>query len=200
MRLNSSGDVECASKDNKNCMWSGNCQNKLKIANENKNTSLSCGDEHKQKWGSRGYESSNHWCSKARNFFNEKKIKVTVESGVGKYDGGSSLFVEFYKDNKQNMIGKREKLFSRIGKGDKKVKEFTLEELSPKNKILVKIINITKDGIKINKLIIKYNNKEYIFNTNDNKVISENNDNRVANDDTVGWTKVEKKVQTLDGL
>ena len=72
MRINSSGDAECASKDNKNCLWTGKCKDNLKIANANKNTSLSCGDEHKKKWGATGYESSNHWCSKTRKFFNDK--------------------------------------------------------------------------------------------------------------------------------
>lgn len=30
MRLNSNGDVECASKNNKNCMWSSNCKKYFK--------------------------------------------------------------------------------------------------------------------------------------------------------------------------
>ena len=71
MRINSSGDAECASKDNKNCLWTGKCKDNLKIANANKNTSLSCGDEHKKK-SSYKNESSSHWCSKTRKFFNDK--------------------------------------------------------------------------------------------------------------------------------
>lgn len=123
----------------------------------------------------------------------QQKIKVKIESGKGKYHGGGKLFVEFYKDNKTDMIGNRRMLFKKIGRGDKKEKEFTLKNVSPNSKIYAKIINTTKDGINIVKVTINYNDKDYIFKKNGQKITSENDNNRVANDNTVGWTKVEKK-------
>ena len=69
LRLNENNDVECMSKNDKDCLWTAanECQNTLTTNNGSTDLKpLSCGDEHKEKWGSTGYDNPQHWCAKAQ--------------------------------------------------------------------------------------------------------------------------------------
>ena len=66
VRRNARGDVECMSANAKDCMWSSSeagC-NMARIANANKKLRpLECGEMHRQRYGSPGYEKPTHWCA-----------------------------------------------------------------------------------------------------------------------------------------
>ena len=69
-RLNG-GDVECLSStiEGQDCKWwrdsDAQCKQFLKTQ-----ASLTCGEEHKNRYGTTGYEHSSNWCSKARSQLN----------------------------------------------------------------------------------------------------------------------------------
>lgn len=65
MRLNSDGDVECLSQNNRDCMWGGECHTKLNTDPQSIKP-LACGAMHLRTWGSSGYENYNHWCNVAK--------------------------------------------------------------------------------------------------------------------------------------
>jgi len=62
--LNENGDVQCMATDGVNCLW-GQCQEKLKNQPQSIKP-LTCGDVHKKIYGGTGYDTPDHWCSKAR--------------------------------------------------------------------------------------------------------------------------------------
>jgi hypothetical protein len=79
LRTNEVGDVECFSKSNKHCMW-GACNDALLVeASQHEVTSLSCGAEHKVKWGGTGYGISSHWCAAGRKFMGKGSSTMTVD-------------------------------------------------------------------------------------------------------------------------
>ena len=68
VRMNNSGDTECMSVNNRDCLWSGDCYNTLTTPADSVKP-LACGEMHKKEWGSTGYEDPGHWCSKVRSHF-----------------------------------------------------------------------------------------------------------------------------------
>jgi hypothetical protein len=60
--ITSSGDPACASYDGAGCLW-GVTYAEIDFT---KLRPLVCGDAHKAKWGSTGYDDPKHWCSLAR--------------------------------------------------------------------------------------------------------------------------------------
>ena len=75
IRLSRNGQVECISKNGKDCVWGelGNkiCQ-KLKTCRKTRRTikRLSCGNDFKRIWGHNGYRfPTGHWCKKGFAFF-----------------------------------------------------------------------------------------------------------------------------------
>lgn len=72
LRLNVNNDIECMSKDGNNCINdTAECEYSLNHNNINK---LTCGTDHKNKWGSTGYDNVNHWCYITCNRLNCGKI------------------------------------------------------------------------------------------------------------------------------
>ena len=68
LRKNASGDIECMSQNNKDCLWKSNaneCQALLDSPPIDIKP-LTCGSMHKDKWGSTGYDNVAHWCSKGK--------------------------------------------------------------------------------------------------------------------------------------
>jgi hypothetical protein len=65
IRKNEIGDVECMSQDAKNCMWQTNDSECAKLISNlpDRIAPLSCGNRHKEIYGSTGYENASHWCS-----------------------------------------------------------------------------------------------------------------------------------------
>jgi len=61
VRLNSSGDVQCAATDGRNCLWGDSC-NASTLPDNLK--PLTCGSDHNSQWGGTGYSDKNHWCNK----------------------------------------------------------------------------------------------------------------------------------------
>ena len=92
VRMNKYGDLECYSQSNKHCMW-GACSDAANVnAATHQETSLSCGAEHKEKWGKSGYQHKDHWCNKGRKFLSTQSttsLKVSV-SGTIKDTSGSA--------------------------------------------------------------------------------------------------------------
>jgi hypothetical protein len=64
VRINPAGDVECASKNNKDCIWAGCNEERIEEANRYTSTALGCGEEHKKHYGGTGY-GGNHWCQRS---------------------------------------------------------------------------------------------------------------------------------------
>jgi len=67
IRLNNKNDLECMSANARDCMWTTpqNCNNLINNPPENINP-LVCGEMHRQKWGSTGYNDPNHWCPRGK--------------------------------------------------------------------------------------------------------------------------------------
>jgi hypothetical protein len=68
VRRNETGDIECASYNGRDCLWSSSkagCDATLAGLNTSALRPLACGDAHKRVWGNTGYESQNGWCSVA---------------------------------------------------------------------------------------------------------------------------------------
>ena len=95
MKIGRDGEVHCMSGNDKDCMWRGNCQ--AKLTNPVNDKSLSCGDEHEEKWDSNGYDNSSHWCSVSKKHFEDRQQSVhlyedknykgkRVNLPVGEYD------------------------------------------------------------------------------------------------------------------
>jgi hypothetical protein len=65
VRINSGGDLECMSLNNRDCLWKGNdaeCKTLLASTPENLKP-LACGAMHKKEWGGTGYDGG-HWCQR----------------------------------------------------------------------------------------------------------------------------------------
>jgi hypothetical protein len=61
MRIDSeSGEVQCLSYDGRNCTWGNTDLSQIRI---NDVRPLSCGEDHRRKWGGTGYDNPAHWCS-----------------------------------------------------------------------------------------------------------------------------------------
>ena len=64
------GDIECASTDNKNCLWTGGdmdaCRSSIENAKNNASTAFSCGQEHQEVYGDTGYDNPEHWCTRGK--------------------------------------------------------------------------------------------------------------------------------------
>lgn len=60
------GEVQCAARDGRSCLW-GRCPATPtdSIAVPEATNNLSCGADHKAKYGSTGYDNPQHWCAKA---------------------------------------------------------------------------------------------------------------------------------------
>jgi hypothetical protein len=80
VRINPTGDVECASKNNKDCMWGGCDEKRIEEATRHTSTALACGDEHKAKWGGTGY-GGNHWCQKSLDAI-QRKLNSRGDWGI----------------------------------------------------------------------------------------------------------------------
>jgi hypothetical protein len=66
MRKNTSGDVECMSRNHRDCMWSSDAQCARDRDNPPSSVDpLVCGAMHQREWGSPGYDNPGHWCSRA---------------------------------------------------------------------------------------------------------------------------------------
>lgn len=93
VRMNQDGDVECMSKDGKNCMWDGKCETKLKTIVRNQDP-LTCGAMHKDLYGSIGYDNPSHWCAKGKKLLTQDSLQpganpsYTIDSGVCRDSGG----------------------------------------------------------------------------------------------------------------
>ncbi|KAJ3201412.1 hypothetical protein HDU67_001361 [Dinochytrium kinnereticum] len=68
-------DVECMSLDGTNCLWAFDDKRdecfkfvNSRLENQTDVKPLVCGEMHKAKYGSTGYEQSSHWCSVGKNF------------------------------------------------------------------------------------------------------------------------------------
>jgi len=69
LRMNQRGDVECMSMNSKDCLWQptkDDCD-RLVISPPQNLSPLTCGNMHKNVWGSPGYDNPNHWCYKGKN-------------------------------------------------------------------------------------------------------------------------------------
>jgi hypothetical protein len=79
-------NIECMSTNNKDCIHSTNkneCENEIeKYKDTLNNSSLSCGEEHKIKFNITGYETTDHWCSIAKDNLN---IMPSGEQGISYY-------------------------------------------------------------------------------------------------------------------
>lgn len=66
LRENNNKDVECLSNDNKHCLW----RQQISLDDANSPDSqwkpLTCGDMHKNLYGTTGYEKPSHWCAKGQ--------------------------------------------------------------------------------------------------------------------------------------
>jgi len=72
----SSGDVQCMSLNQRDCMWVGNqteCQQLIEQYDKDHNNPnaklikpLVCGQEHQKVWGITGYDNPNHWCARGQ--------------------------------------------------------------------------------------------------------------------------------------
>jgi hypothetical protein len=77
LRMNDRGDIECLSLDGTNCLsnnqgtgsYDGNID---RYGRDSKLVPLACGEDHKIKFGITGYDSPEHWCTKARNQLDPK--------------------------------------------------------------------------------------------------------------------------------
>jgi len=58
-----SGEVQCLSYDAINCTWGNSNLSQIRI---NDVRPLSCGEDHRRKWGGPGYDNPGHWCSKVK--------------------------------------------------------------------------------------------------------------------------------------
>ena len=69
-----SGDIQCLSYDGYNCTWDyvSKYGDKLNYIDTNRVNPLTCGNDHKNKYGSDGYSNSNNWCN------NIKKIMSNI--------------------------------------------------------------------------------------------------------------------------
>lgn len=76
MRLNKNGDVECASVDGVNCLWSEKCNMSTLPAKLNP---LSCGAGHKSAHGESGYNNPVHWCNKVFKTLKSKNTPIPVD-------------------------------------------------------------------------------------------------------------------------
>jgi len=63
LSLSPAGDVQCMSRNSKDCLWDGDCSAKVKFTDLQP---LVCGGMHKEKWGSTGYDTPGHWCATGR--------------------------------------------------------------------------------------------------------------------------------------
>jgi CPW-WPC domain-containing protein len=73
-----SGNVQCLSYDGRNCEWnyvSQNGQDLTKI-DAGRVNALSCGDDHRRKYGSDGYSAGNHWCRTVYNTLSKNLTEV----------------------------------------------------------------------------------------------------------------------------
>jgi CPW-WPC domain-containing protein len=73
-----SGNVQCLSYNGRDCEWnyvSQNGQDLSKIDTSRVNP-LSCGDDHRRKYGSDGYSSGNHWCRTVYNTLSKNLTEV----------------------------------------------------------------------------------------------------------------------------
>ena len=71
-----SGDVQCLSYNSRDCEWgyvqqNGNDLNKINTSNVKP---LTCGSDHKKKWGGIGYDIDNHWCKKVYDIYSSSNI------------------------------------------------------------------------------------------------------------------------------
>lgn len=63
-RRNAAGDIECMSRNGKDCLWSDSvatCQ--AHISSSEPVEPLACGAQHKKHWGMLGYDTAGHWCA-----------------------------------------------------------------------------------------------------------------------------------------
>jgi len=60
LRLTIEGKLQCASDDGRNCQWGEKDRHRAEGG-----VPLSCGEDHKAKWNSTGFDSQKHWCYKA---------------------------------------------------------------------------------------------------------------------------------------
>ena len=67
LRKNSQGDIECgrSSPSEKGCSWFGERQSDFQECKQliPYHISLTCGDDHLQKYGITGYDTPGHWCN-----------------------------------------------------------------------------------------------------------------------------------------
>ncbi len=90
-----SGDPQCLSYDSTNCAWDYKSRfgDNLSYIDKNRVNPLTCGDDHRKKWGNDGYYEG-HWCNNLREYFNKKVIVYEhanyqgrrLELGIGTYD------------------------------------------------------------------------------------------------------------------
>ena len=71
VRINKSGDVECMSYNNRDCLWGGgSCQAKVQSAENGPSIrELTCGAMHLSQWGVTGYDVPGLWCNKVRDYW-----------------------------------------------------------------------------------------------------------------------------------
>jgi len=73
MRLHR-GQIECMSNNHRDCLWEGQCEDKLSSYNTAAIRPLRCGKMHLREWGNTGYDIPDHWCQKIRGHFNDDHI------------------------------------------------------------------------------------------------------------------------------
>jgi hypothetical protein len=70
-----SGDPQCLSYDETHCEWNYRSRfgDNLSYIDKNRVNPLTCGDNHRNKWGNDGYYEG-HWCNNLRQHFNPKVV------------------------------------------------------------------------------------------------------------------------------
>ena len=113
----------------------------------------------------------------------KQKIIIKFKTGTIRWDQSNDPFhVEFYKGDKTTKIGEKQKLFDSIGVDTEIEKEFELDGVGPNDKIWVKVLTDSNDGLTLKKFTTIYNNQTIEY-TNIDSTAGGAPDNTVGNMD-----------------
>ena len=125
-----SGDIQCLSYDGYNCTWDyvSKYGDKLNYIDTNRVNPLTCGNDHKNKYGSDGYSNSNNWCNNISKRFYPKImygewISVPQKTEIRNLNNGEVVHIIF--DDKYT------KMVSSDGK--EKYYEGRIDQFNPNN-------------------------------------------------------------------
>jgi hypothetical protein len=108
VRINTGGDLECMSQNNRDCLWKGNdaeC-NKLLAAPPGDLKPLACGAMHKKEWGGTGYDGG-HWCQKGLAQLSYKPLGCFGDKGeraMPILEGGDQTITGDYKAREDSIV------------------------------------------------------------------------------------------------